>query len=40
MAAPLLDANTLAERLRWERQDYWLHLEAESALEKYPGQLS
>jgi hypothetical protein len=32
-----LDANSLTERLRWEQQDYWLHLEASSQLEKYPG---
>lgn len=34
------DAHALAERLRWEQQDYWLHMEAESALEKYPGAYS
>jgi Xaa-Pro dipeptidase len=30
-------ATSLAERLMWEQQDYWLHLDAESPLEKYPG---
>ena len=35
-----LDALNLAERLRWEQQEYWLHLEAASALEKYPGEHS
>ncbi|KAF2120003.1 peptidase M24, structural domain-containing protein [Lophiotrema nucula] len=34
-----LDAINLAERLRWEQeqQEYWLHLEAASPLEKYPA---
>ncbi|KAF2011098.1 hypothetical protein BU24DRAFT_466827 [Aaosphaeria arxii CBS 175.79] len=31
------NAGELAERLRWEQQDYWVHLEAESPLEKYPA---
>ncbi|KAF1995721.1 hypothetical protein P154DRAFT_580595 [Amniculicola lignicola CBS 123094] len=31
------DASTLAERLRWEQQDYWMHLEATAPLEKYPA---
>jgi hypothetical protein len=35
----VLDATGLAERLRWEDNEYWLHLEAESPFEKYPGKL-
>jgi hypothetical protein len=34
----VLDATGLAERLRWEDNEYWLHLEAESPFEKYPGE--
>jgi len=34
-----LDPRLLGERLRWEQQDYWLHLEAKSPFEKYPGKL-
>jgi Xaa-Pro dipeptidase len=34
------DATELAERLNGEQQDYWVHVEAESPLEKYPGQSS
>jgi hypothetical protein len=37
MDARTLDATNLAERLRWEQQEFRLHLEAASALEKYPG---
>jgi Xaa-Pro dipeptidase len=33
----VLDATTLAERLKWEAKEYWLHLEAETPLDKYPG---
>jgi|TARA_R110002003_G_scaffold107_4_gene8967 hypothetical protein len=33
----VLDATSLAERLKWEAKEYWLHLEAETPLEKYPG---
>jgi hypothetical protein len=33
----VLDATGLAERLRWEDNEYWLHFEAGSPLEKYPG---
>ena len=33
----VLDATSLAERLKWEAKEYWLHLEAESPLDKYPG---
>jgi Xaa-Pro dipeptidase len=33
----VLDATSLAERLKWEAKEYWLHFEAESPLEKYPG---
>ncbi|EUC29584.1 hypothetical protein COCCADRAFT_29370 [Bipolaris zeicola 26-R-13] len=33
----VLDATSLAERLRWEDQDYWLHLEAETPFDKYPA---
>jgi hypothetical protein len=32
-----LDANGLSERLRWEDNEYWLHLEADTPFEKYPG---
>ncbi|KAF2728620.1 hypothetical protein EJ04DRAFT_569387 [Polyplosphaeria fusca] len=32
-----VDAMSLAERLRWEQQEYWMHLEAKSQLEKYPA---
>jgi Xaa-Pro dipeptidase len=35
----VLNATGLAERLRWEDNEYWLHLEAESPFEKYPGKL-
>ncbi|KAE8848996.1 hypothetical protein HRS9122_03012 [Pyrenophora teres f. teres] len=33
----VLDATGLAERLRWEDNDYWLHLEAETPFDKYPA---
>jgi hypothetical protein len=33
----VLDATSLKERLRWEAKGYWVHLEAEDPLEKYPG---
>ncbi|EUC40348.1 hypothetical protein COCMIDRAFT_9764 [Bipolaris oryzae ATCC 44560] len=33
----VLDATNLAERLRCEDQDYWLHLEAETPFDKYPA---
>ncbi|KAF1844247.1 uncharacterized protein K460DRAFT_397380 [Cucurbitaria berberidis CBS 394.84] len=33
----VLDATSLAERLRWEAKEYWLHLESDSPLEKYPA---
>jgi hypothetical protein len=33
-----VDANELAERLGTEQQDYWVHVEAGSPLEKYPGE--
>ncbi|KAH7406853.1 peptidase M24, structural domain-containing protein [Phaeosphaeria sp. MPI-PUGE-AT-0046c] len=33
----VLDAKSLAERLKWEAKEYWLHLEAESPLDKYPA---
>jgi Xaa-Pro dipeptidase len=33
----VLDAISLAERLEWEAKEYWLHLEAETPLDKYPG---
>lgn len=33
-----LNAMDLAKRLQWEAQGYWLHLEADSSLEKYPGE--
>ncbi|KAF1835858.1 hypothetical protein BDW02DRAFT_267161 [Decorospora gaudefroyi] len=33
----VFDATGLSERLRWEDNEYWLHLEAESPLEKYPA---
>jgi Xaa-Pro dipeptidase len=32
----VLDATSLAERLKWEAKEYWLHLQAETPLEKYP----
>jgi hypothetical protein len=32
-----LDAQTLADRLKCEQKEYWMHLEAASSLEKYPG---
>ncbi|ORY16418.1 hypothetical protein BCR34DRAFT_105189 [Clohesyomyces aquaticus] len=32
-----IDPTNLAERLRWEQQDYWLHVESDSSLEKYPA---
>jgi Xaa-Pro dipeptidase len=33
----VVDATDLAERLRWEDNEYWLHFEVESPLDKYPG---
>ncbi|KAH6026116.1 Xaa-Pro aminopeptidase [Parastagonospora nodorum] len=33
----VLDAKSLAERLKWEAKGYWLHFEAETPLEKYPA---
>ncbi|KAH7081040.1 hypothetical protein FB567DRAFT_532345 [Paraphoma chrysanthemicola] len=33
----VLDATSLSERLKWEAKEYWLHLEAETPLEKYPA---
>ncbi|RMZ68596.1 peptidase d [Pyrenophora seminiperda CCB06] len=33
----VLDATGLAERLRWEDNEYWLHLEAETPFDKYPA---
>ncbi|EAT90479.2 hypothetical protein SNOG_02267 [Parastagonospora nodorum SN15] len=33
----VLDATSLAERLKWEAKGYWLHFEAETPLEKYPA---
>lgn len=36
----VLDASSLAERLKWEAEEYWLHLEADSPLEKYPGEIN
>ncbi|KAG9187242.1 Xaa-Pro dipeptidase [Alternaria panax] len=33
----VLDAKSLSERLRWEDNEYWLHLEAETPFEKYPA---
>jgi Xaa-Pro dipeptidase len=35
----LLDATSLADRLEWEAKEYWLHLEAGTPLDKYPGKL-
>jgi Xaa-Pro dipeptidase len=35
----VLDVKGLSERLRWEDNEYWLHLEAETPFEKYPGKL-
>lgn len=35
----VLDAARLAERLTWEDKEYWLHIKADSLLEKYPGKL-
>lgn len=32
-----LDALNLTERLEGEQKEYWMHLEAASSLEKYPG---
>ncbi|KAF2024316.1 putative Xaa-Pro aminopeptidase [Setomelanomma holmii] len=32
-----LDAIGLAERLKWEQKEYWLHLDSETPLEKYPA---
>ncbi|KAH8731675.1 hypothetical protein GQ44DRAFT_822548 [Phaeosphaeriaceae sp. PMI808] len=33
----VLDATSLAERLNWEAKECWLHIEAETPLEKYPA---
>jgi len=33
----VLDATNLSERLKWEAKEYWLHLEAGTPLDKYPG---
>jgi Xaa-Pro dipeptidase len=35
----LIDATSLADRLEWEAKEYWLHLEAGTPLDKYPGKL-
>jgi Xaa-Pro dipeptidase len=35
----VLDATSLVNRLRGEAKEYWLHLEAETPLDKYPGKL-
>lgn len=35
----VLDATSLAERLKWEAKEYWLHLDADTPLEKYPGRV-
>jgi hypothetical protein len=32
-----LDALNLTERLEGEQKEYWMHFEAASSLEKYPG---
>jgi Xaa-Pro dipeptidase len=32
-----LDSTTLAARLHGQANEYWLHLEAEGPMEKYPG---
>lgn len=37
MKMEVLDATSLVERLNWEAKEYWLHVEADSPLEKYPG---
>jgi len=34
----VLDATSLANRLKWESKEYWLHLEAGTPLDKYPGE--
>lgn len=36
----VLDASSLADRLKWESKEYWLHLEAASPWEKYPGAMN
>lgn len=33
----VLDATSLAERLKWEGKEYWVHLKADSPLDKYPA---
>ena len=38
MEAPQVDATRLAERLMWEDKEYWVHINADSLLEKYPGE--
>ncbi|OCL03469.1 hypothetical protein AOQ84DRAFT_302709 [Glonium stellatum] len=32
-----IDYQNLSERLQWEQQDYWLHIESSSPLDKYPA---
>lgn len=33
----VLDDTSLADRLRSQDKEYWLHMEADTPLEKYPG---
>lgn len=33
-----IDGLALAARLSMEANDYWVHLDAETSFEKYPGQ--
>lgn len=34
-----LNTMSLVERLEGEDKEYWLHVEADSPLEKYPGEI-
>lgn len=38
MAGTGLDLQHLNSKLDWQNQDYWLHLQADTKLDKYPGE--
>jgi hypothetical protein len=33
-----IDIGNVAEKLQGENQEYWIHLQASSSLDKYPGE--
>jgi hypothetical protein len=38
MAENGLDLGNLNAKLDWQNQDYWLHIDADTKLDKYPGE--